>query len=84
MSFAERSQQVNKLKIARQFRLLKVRVPATPIVLRESAGPLPSHRPAKEPGPHGRVNNHSDILLSAVGQNFFFNLACQHGIGGLK
>ena len=42
MSFANRTQQFNKLKIARQLRLLKVRVPATPIVLRESASPLPS------------------------------------------
>ena len=84
MSLANRTQQVNKLKIARQFRLLKVQVPATPIVVRESAGPLPSHRTAKQPGPHGRVNNHSDILLGAVGQNFFFDLGRQHGIGGLK
>ena len=84
MSFANRTQQINKLKIARQFRLLKVRVPVTPIVVGESAGPLPSHRSAKEPRPHGRVNNHSDILLGAVRQNFFFNLAGQHGIGWLK
>jgi hypothetical protein len=84
MSFANRTQQFNKLKMARQLRLLKVQVPATPIVVRESAGPLPSHRTAKQPRPHGSINNHSDILLGAVGQDFLLDVAGQDGIGRLK
>ena len=84
MSFANRTQQVNKLKMARQFRLLKVRVPVPPIAVRESGGSLTGHRTAKEPGLHGSVNNHSDILLGTVRQNFFLNLARQDGIVRLK
>ena len=63
---ADLAQEFRQPEIPREPRLLEVRCIASKIVFRKLGDALPRHLAAQQPGLHGRVDDHADVVRLAV------------------